>query len=260
MSSPSEASSSTEKRPSIHYVVPTHSQLQLQSRILPLNSQESFRHLWQTQSILVLAHIFEVLGHLEIVVNDEPYHQLEGRLIPKPCLIMTRNGADGVPVVEVEENPTRIICEHFYKHYIYTHQVEKRSERVARPIISGDPGQEIPDVSEWVVQPKNSNAVVRKLRGSRKQALLVRIKWLVQIPSPLSSMMLTTTDFENLKIDCADGRACIDDHEQSTDSIGIDSNRGNGEHFSRLASQRYCDFDPKTAPYSLPRRQGFNYP
>ena len=173
MSSPSEASTSTDTRPHIHYVVPIRSQLHLQSRITPLNSQESFRHFWQTQSILVLAHIFELLDTIEVIVTDDPYHQLDDKMIPKPCLIMTRNNSDGVPVLEAESNPTRIICEHFYKYYIYTHQVEKRSERVARPVITGDPGQEMPDVSEWVVQPKNSNAIVRKLRGSRKQALLV---------------------------------------------------------------------------------------
>ena len=142
---------------------------------MPFNSQESFQHLWQTQSLLVLAHIFELLDHLEVIVSDEPHLEFESRMVKKPCLVLTRIGSDGVPMVELEESLTRMITEHFYKYYIYTHQVEKRSERVARPVISGDPGQVLPDSSEWVVQPRNSNALVRKLRGSRKQAQFVRV-------------------------------------------------------------------------------------
>lgn len=177
MDAASQVSSSSESVRHKEYVLPIRSQLYLQSRIQPLNSEKSFQRLWQTQSILVMAHIFEALEFMEVHVSDEEKVQFEGKELEKPCLILTRKGIDDTLVYEIETDISRIICEHLYKYYIFTHQVEKPSERVARPVVFSDPTlQTSQDPSEWVVQPKNSNALVRKLRGKRKAALQVRIQ------------------------------------------------------------------------------------
>ena len=160
-----KVSSSDPSIRELQYVVPSKAQLYIQSRIdaNPLQPSQ-FKHLWQTQAILIMAHIFELLDKIEVIVDSEPNVEIRGQSFEKPCLVLERDEklANAIsPAFEVECRPTQIICEHWYKYYIFTHQVEKREERIPRPIITGDPNQSEPDQSEWIVQPKNSNALVR---------------------------------------------------------------------------------------------------
>jgi hypothetical protein len=163
------------------WIVPERLELYLESQKDPrIHGASALRQLWQMQSILMLSHIFEVLDHMAIYVSDESTQVIQGTTYSKPCLVLTRSEATlasssspQTPSVEIETDISKIICEHFYKYYIFTHQVEKREERIARPVVSGDPHQTASDIIQWVVQPKNSNALVRKLRGKRKQALMV---------------------------------------------------------------------------------------
>lgn len=139
--------------------------------------------IWRAQAVLVQAHIFECLDFLDIDVSSSPSCDIRGTTYLKPCLLMERIPEETTTPsdpeqleIEVETVIEEIICEHLYKYYIFTHQVEKRELRIARPVISGVPAPSTPDDSEWVVQPLNSNKLVRSLRGRRKQAHFVRHK------------------------------------------------------------------------------------
>lgn len=161
----------------LQYIVPQKQTLYLESKLEPQDAERSLAHLWRTQSILVMAHIFEALDHIEVIVAPGSEVEIDGKKLEKPVLVVHRDPAKAnqiSPAYEVISDIVQIICEHFYKFYIFTHLIEKREDRVARPVVSGELEAAEADPSTWIVQPKNSNVLVRSLRGKRKVALQVR--------------------------------------------------------------------------------------
>lgn len=177
MSSEADGAETTISLRNLQYIVPEKQTLYLESRFEPFQSEQSLTHLWRTQSILVMAHIFEALDHIEVVVSSGSEVEIDGKKLTKPVLVVHRDPSKAnliSPAYEVVTDMVQIICEHFYKFYIFTHLIEKREDRVARPVITGDLDAPEADPSTWIVQPKNSNVLVRSLRGKRKAALQVR--------------------------------------------------------------------------------------
>lgn len=169
-----------EEKHKLQYVVPDRLILHLEPLGEEKDSVNYLRTLWLSQSLLVLSHIFEVFDHLEVTLIEGNDIEIDGRKLKKPVLEIFRekNRENAVsPSYEVVTDPTYMICEHFYKYYIFTHQVEPKSQRVARPVVSRVPTNENtnsePQESTWVVQPKNSNALVRGLRLKRHAATAV---------------------------------------------------------------------------------------
>lgn len=180
----------------LQYIVPQKQTLYLESKFEPLESERSLAHLWRTQSILVMAHIFEALDHIEVIVSAGSEVEIDGKKLAKPVLVVHRDPAKAnvlSPAYEVITDTVQIICEHFYKFYIFTHLIEKREDRVARPVVSGELESAEADPSTWVVQPKNSNVLVRSLRGKRKVALQVRTPGLIEPNFPFRTELLILT-------------------------------------------------------------------
>lgn len=177
MSSDADSPDAPVNLRNLQYIVPEKQTLYLESRIEPFESERSLTQLWRTQSILVMAHIFEVIDHLDIVVAPGSELEIDGKKLEKPVLVVQREASKAnllSPAYEIVSDPVQIICEHLYKFYIFTHLIEKREDRVARPAASDDLESPEEDPSNWTVQPLNSNVLVRSLRGKRKVALQVR--------------------------------------------------------------------------------------